>query len=306
MTLMAMANKKPRSAERPVTLPPCSKASGNTVLAIMQSIAPPQSPSILAMTFATTGSSALPGGNTSAPTYAPMAVVKVMDAHMVRMDIFLMPCAYIVPADDMASGKFARKTPQTKVRRVLLVAVFTRIPMTTLSGILSMRMPNQIIIAACTPRPWPEWPWTSSCPSPPFAALAFSIRSGRSWVAKKSSLNGSSPTSSSKSSSQDGSDEAQDVPFPLPLGGVGAPDGGASTSTVIGVWPCPSLTTSFVVLLRQPNSAKAPPNFDGADMPSGGTKSTGRPLSWAPTLPLWSTACRKRLSCSQSLSMSPR
>mmetsp|Transcript_89204 Transcript_89204/g.257170 ORF Transcript_89204/g.257170 Transcript_89204/m.257170 type:complete len:240 (+) Transcript_89204:166-885(+) len=169
--LTEMATKKPKRVDRPVTFPPCSKASGNTVFAIMQSIAPPHKPSMPAMSFITNGSSLLPGGKIDAPTAAPMPVMIAMEAHMAKMTLLRMPCKRIVPAEDIASGKLARKTPTTKASNVPRVAVLTKMPMTTLSGTPSIKIPSQIVKAACTPRPpWPPWPpWPCSPCSPPFS-----------------------------------------------------------------------------------------------------------------------------------------
>mmetsp|Transcript_8493 Transcript_8493/g.18045 ORF Transcript_8493/g.18045 Transcript_8493/m.18045 type:complete len:218 (+) Transcript_8493:179-832(+) len=181
----------------------------------MQSMAPPQRPSMQAMIFCTAGSSALPGGKICAPTKAPMPVITVIEDHIGMITLFRIPCKSIVPAEDIASGKFARKTPTTKATSVPRVAVFTRIPMTMLSGTASMSIPSHIIIAACTPRLSP-WPWAASeLASTPFpaaaaaAASALARRSERSatvdpWAMSKPTPLSLSISSSSSSPSSEG------------------------------------------------------------------------------------------------------
>mmetsp|Transcript_16468 Transcript_16468/g.47011 ORF Transcript_16468/g.47011 Transcript_16468/m.47011 type:complete len:351 (+) Transcript_16468:312-1364(+) len=294
---------KPSRVERPVTLPPCSKASGRTVFAIMHSIAPPQRPSMEAITLTTVGSSWLPGGKMMAPKQAPKPVITVMEAHIIKMTPRRMPCSRIVPAEDIASGKLARKTPTTKARRVPWDAVFTRIPMTKLSGTPSMRMPSQIMIAACTPLP-PSCPWPSLPSAAAVAAFSLARRSGRSLSAARStSLPPSRPPSSSPSrcrscasSSVKGS-EAVAAPPPAP----------ASSASF------PSCEAAAEVCLCHPRSSSAAqPKREGPTVPSGGSSGTGTHVSAAAASPtdkpgaLATSACRKRSSFSQSLSMSLR
>mmetsp|Transcript_13944 Transcript_13944/g.39695 ORF Transcript_13944/g.39695 Transcript_13944/m.39695 type:complete len:341 (+) Transcript_13944:171-1193(+) len=288
-TLTVIAVRKPKSVDRPVTFPPCSKASGSTVFAIMHNIAPPQRPSIAPTTFCTTGSSVLPGGKIAAPSSAPKPVRSVMDPHMSRITRRRMPCKRIVLADDIASGKFARKTPTTNATSWAWVAVFARIPMTRLSGTPSMRIPIHIMIAVCKP-------WLLPCSMPPFTASA---------VAR-------SPAPSRRSGRSDSAVSSPPGPAKRPAmsdSSLAPPPSSASGSAGLG-W---SRACGGVACRTQPSSSSAAhPNFAGPAAPSGGSRSTATAKAFsssperAPPVALATSACLNRSSRSVSLSMSLR
>jgi hypothetical protein len=54
----------------------------------------------------------------------------------------------MIAAEDMASGRLARKTPTVKVMSEETLPAFARIPSTKDSGMASRPIPSQIIIAA--------------------------------------------------------------------------------------------------------------------------------------------------------------
>mmetsp|Transcript_23801 Transcript_23801/g.65801 ORF Transcript_23801/g.65801 Transcript_23801/m.65801 type:complete len:239 (+) Transcript_23801:190-906(+) len=157
MSLTVSAQRKPARHERPTMSPPCSKASGNIVWAIMVSIAPAARPSTPETMNSVEGSSLEPGGKSKAPMDAPKAVRNVMVHHMRRMFLTWIPCAFMLPEELMLSGRLLRKTPITKGSAAsadeeceLPVAadLLIRMPMTSDSGIASIRMPSHTMIAA--------------------------------------------------------------------------------------------------------------------------------------------------------------
>mmetsp|Transcript_98897 Transcript_98897/g.268593 ORF Transcript_98897/g.268593 Transcript_98897/m.268593 type:complete len:304 (-) Transcript_98897:411-1322(-) len=229
------------------------------------------------------GSSSLPGGKAMDPTIAPMPVKTVMEDHIGRMISLRIPCCFMTPAEDIASGKLARNTPTTKASNWPMDAVFTRMPMTTLSGTASIKMPSQIISAACLLPP--SWAWPPSLP-PPGCAVAWWLahRSGSAWPVgsdRKASSSGSSSEASSASRA-------------------------TGASALRGTWAEAAPVQAGGASVRsQPNSSSnAPrPSFVGGAAPSGGSSS--RVGAWALGA-LATSACRNRSSRSQSLSTSPR
>mmetsp|Transcript_41313 Transcript_41313/g.93455 ORF Transcript_41313/g.93455 Transcript_41313/m.93455 type:complete len:380 (-) Transcript_41313:1234-2373(-) len=177
----AIADINPIRHDRPTTFPPCSKASGRAVLAIIVNMAPPHSPSIPTWMRMLLRFSPEPGGKVRAPKAAPKPVPTKMVPHIARMVTVFTPQAFIVPDEDMASGKLAKNTPITKVSNELLSAPLDRIPSTKLSGIPSMRMPSQIMMAAVLP-PWWLWrleisSWIIS--SSPTCSIILSLRASQ-------------------------------------------------------------------------------------------------------------------------------
>mmetsp|Transcript_40851 Transcript_40851/g.121097 ORF Transcript_40851/g.121097 Transcript_40851/m.121097 type:complete len:424 (+) Transcript_40851:249-1520(+) len=215
----------------------------------------------------------------------------------------------IVPADDMASGMFATKTPTTKASRVLKVEVFTRMPMTRLSGTLSMRMPSQIMMAACAPRedPWPSWspceePLSESCLLS-LRALALAMRSGRSCSSSPRRM--PVPTSSSTFAYFGAlcPGLASCAATSLASLASAAPPGEACAAPACGG----SLSCACVLRCQPRSSSCETPNFSGAMQPSGGCETrAARSACGSARIELAIRACRRRSSRSQSLSMSSR
>jgi hypothetical protein len=71
-----------------------------------------------------------------------------MADHMPMMTIDLMLYDFMIAAEDIASGRLARKTPTVKVISEEMFPEFARMPSTKDSGMASSPMPSQIMIAA--------------------------------------------------------------------------------------------------------------------------------------------------------------
>mmetsp|Transcript_107233 Transcript_107233/g.277478 ORF Transcript_107233/g.277478 Transcript_107233/m.277478 type:complete len:340 (+) Transcript_107233:226-1245(+) len=183
MSFTESAQRKPARHESPTTSPPCSKASGIIVWAIMVSIAPAAKPSTATIVSAASlveAESAAPGGKSTAPSADPAAVRAVVASHISKMLRTFMPCAFMLPDELIASGKLLMKTPITKgnaAAAALLdwsasspptALLLMMMPITKDSGTASIRIPSQTITALCLAAlltkwwlwPWPcEWPW---------------------------------------------------------------------------------------------------------------------------------------------------
>ena len=83
-----------------------------------------------------------------APSPAPSPVPRKMAVHMPMMTLDFMLYDFMIAAEDMASGRLARKTPTVKVMSEETLPAFARMPSTKDSGMASSPMPSQIIIAA--------------------------------------------------------------------------------------------------------------------------------------------------------------
>ncbi len=83
-----------------------------------------------------------------APSPAPRPVPTKMADHMPMMTLGFMLYCFMIAAEDMASGRLARKTPTVKVISEETLPAFARMPSTKDSGMASRPIPSQIIIAA--------------------------------------------------------------------------------------------------------------------------------------------------------------
>ena len=115
------------------------------VSAIIVSIAPAASPSINS-TMKNISSVGF-AGKYVAPTKAPRPVKRQIELHIRRIFIILKLFFLMLTVLDIASGRFARNTPAINARLIPSVLVAS-MPMTSDSGIASIKIPSQIASAA--------------------------------------------------------------------------------------------------------------------------------------------------------------